>query len=101
MNLSPAPGDRTPLWVVIIVVITALPVVALPILIGRVQQSDVSDTVRLLLWGYPFYVLVGGWLACISYKTRQYMTWILVLLMALTHAAMWLLASPEPFNTLS
>lgn len=101
MNLSPAPRDRCPLPVIVVVVLVALPVVALPTLIGRIGATEIEQTIKVFLFGYPVYVIISAWLACISYPRRPYMTWILVALMVLTHLAMWLLTSPETLNTLS
>lgn len=84
------PRRHTPLAVTVIIILTALPVFALPSLLSLAGESPLP-IVRTLLWGYPLYVLLTAWLAYICYDTRPYITWILVILMILTHAAMWLL----------
>lgn len=92
--INPDP-HRPPLWVTLIIVIAAMPVLSLPAMLS-VTGPDTLPIVRTLLWGYPLYVILAAWLAWICYPRRPYMTWILIVLMILTHLAMWvLLNTPE------
>ena len=43
---------------------------------------------------YPVYVLAAGICAWLSYGRRPEVTWIILVLLILTHAAMWLLVNP-------
>lgn len=87
--INPDPR-RPPLWVTLIIVIAAMPVLSLPAMLSA-TGPDTLPIVRTLLWGYPLYVILAGWLAWICYRRRPYMTWILIVLMILTHLAMWVL----------
>ncbi len=82
--------NHTPRWVAVIIIVAALPVFALPTLLSLAGNSP-QPIVKTLLWGYPLYVLLAGWLSWISYDRRPYMTWLLIVIMLLTHAAMWIL----------
>ncbi|MCH5347332.1 MAG: hypothetical protein J1E63_09490 [Muribaculaceae bacterium] len=94
MNLSPGPSERrAPWWVIAIIVIAALPAVSFPRLLADIGATGLQETVRLLLWGYPFYIVAAAWLAVISYRRRPYVTWILVALMVLTHFAIYILCN--------
>ncbi|MGN0219052.1 MAG: hypothetical protein ACI4AX_02070 [Muribaculaceae bacterium] len=79
---------KAPCWLVIVTVIAMLPVLAFPMLLDG-QAGDKES--RALLWLYPFYVIVSGICAVICYRQRPEVTWILLILMILSHAAMWIL----------
>lgn len=82
----------TPAWVTVIIIIAALPVMAIPTLLGLLGPD--RPEARTLLYLYPLYVVVAAWLAYKSYPTRSYISWILVGLMILSHLAMWILVDP-------
>lgn len=79
---------RTPLWMTALIVIVALPVFSFPVYL-QICPSDV----KALVWVYPVYVLAGAWLAWLCYPQRRALSWILVALMALSHAAVWIMAT--------
>lgn len=81
-------NNRPPLWVVIVTVIAMLPVLAFPVLLDSPADDDET---KALLWLYPLYVIVSGVCAVICYRQRPEVTWILLILMILSHAAMWIL----------
>lgn len=81
-------NNRPPLWVVIVTVIAMLPVLAFPVLLDSPADDDET---KALLWLYPLYVIVSGICAAICYRQRPEVTWILLILMILSHAAMWIL----------
>lgn len=82
---------RVPGWVVAVIVIAALPVLAFPAMLSK--STEIAGENRYFLWLYPFYVLAAAFLAYQCYGRRTVMTWIIVVLMLLTHAAMWVLAT--------
>ncbi len=79
---------KTPLWLIIVTVIAMLPVLAFPALLN--SHIGNGET-KALLWLYPVYVAASGICAVICYRERPEVTWILLTLMILSHAAMWIL----------
>lgn len=82
--------QKTPLWVVIVIIIFVLPIFQFPALLSLCPPDSFE---RVLVWIYPFYIIVAGYLAFICWNQRPWMTWILLILMAITHAAMWALVT--------
>lgn len=82
---------RVPVWMMVVIVLAALPVTAFPVLLSN-ATADGSD-VRTYLWLYPAYVAVAAYLAWQCYGRRTEMSWIIIVLMLLTHAAIWLLVT--------
>lgn len=82
--------NRKPVWLLIIIVIAILPVFAFPTLLGLLNAGDYEASA--LAWLYLFYVFFTGWLAWICWPQRKAVTWILIVLMLMSHAAMWGLA---------
>ena len=82
--------QKIPLWVKVLIIITSLPVVMLPVIISHCSPARYEE-IKLFLIFYPFYVLASAIMAWISYRSRPEITTILVLLMLLTHIAMWFL----------
>ena len=80
---------RIPLWVDIVIILCMMPAIAFPTLLSNCPAGN--TTVRTLLWCYPLYVIAAGWLARICWAERSYMTWILLVLMLLSHASAWAL----------
>ena len=81
---------RPPIWFIIIIIIFLLPVFSFPKLLSLVAPGD--DGALTFVWIYPFYMLLSAWLAYSAYRTRTYISVILLLLMALSTAAIWLVA---------
>lgn len=78
---------KVPLWVTIVIIVATLPAALFPTLLGMCPPA--APELRTLLWCYPFYALLTAALAWLSWPERPYMTWILVVLLILTHAAVW------------
>ncbi len=78
---------RTPWWVTVIIIVCMLPVFSFPALLANCPPDDGGLHTMLVI--YPFYVIAAGWLAWASWSQRPYMTWILLVLMLLSHASAW------------
>lgn len=77
---------RVPLWMLLLIIIAALPVVLFPAMLSASPEDD--SGIVAYLWLYPAYVAAAGILAWQCYGRRSEMTWILLILMILTHVAM-------------
>ena len=86
-------SKRVPGWMILIIVLVALPVIALPIVLSH--SGEIAEGNKLYMWLYPAYVLATAILAYQCYGRRTEMTWILLALMLLTHAAIWVLAKGD------
>lgn len=82
---------RTPLWVTILIILFTLPVFTLPTLLARCSPDQ--PTTQAMVWIYPFYLLLSAYLAWRVYPQRPYLTWLLIVIMALTTLSMFLLTS--------
>lgn len=87
--MMPSPGTA-PRWFSIVVLIVMLPVFQIPMLLDSCPPDHPG---RTLVWIYPFYVLVAGWLAWQCYPQRRTMAWVLLALMALSHVAIYILVT--------
>lgn len=86
-------SKRVPGWMTVIIIIVALPVLALPVMLSL--SGELAEGNKLYVWLYPAYVLATAILAYQCYGRRTEMTWILIVLMLLTHAAMWVLSKGD------
>lgn len=75
---------------VCVIIIAALPVFSFPFLLS-VSLAESAEGSKVYLWLYPAYVAAASLLAYQCYGRRTEMSWIIVALMLLTHAAMWVL----------
>jgi hypothetical protein len=91
MSTVPEPRRPLPWWMKTLVIAAMLPLVLLPQLIAACPPSAPEMT---FLRFYPVYVLAAGICAWLSYGRRPEVTWIILALLILTHAAMWLLVNP-------
>lgn len=89
------PDRHPPFWVTLIIVIVALPLLALPILLNMAAPQ--AGVVRALIWIYPFYMLLSAWLAYKAWAGKPDVTWILITVMLLSTAAIFLLAHNSDF----
>ncbi|MDE6858811.1 MAG: hypothetical protein K2J65_00155 [Duncaniella sp.] len=80
---------KTPTWMTILIIVVLLPVFSLPALLDTVPAGD--DSLRTIVWCYPFYMLLSGYLAWFAYPQRPTVSWILIALMILSTIAVWLL----------
>ncbi|MCI9608254.1 MAG: hypothetical protein HFJ94_08790 [Muribaculaceae bacterium] len=85
--------DNTPRWVLVLLIILALPVCQLPFLLDNAPAG--VPLVSTLLRIYPFYIVTAAYLAYVCYPRRALMSWILMALILLSHIAVWLLVSPD------
>lgn len=83
-----------PLYMKIIIIVAALPVLAFPWLLSADRAGGTEN--EALVWFYPIYVLAAALCAWIVYGRRPELSWILVVLMLLTHAGIWYLALAMP-----
>lgn len=81
---------KFPLWVKLLIIISALPVVMLPMIINQCSAARYEE-IKMFLMIYPLYVLASAVMAWISYRQRREVSLILIVVMLLTHAAMWML----------
>ena len=79
-----------PLWVKIVIILSALPVVLLPVIITNCSGAQ-YENVKMFIFFYPLYVVASAILAWICYRQRPEMTAILIALQILSHVAMWML----------
>lgn len=73
----------------ILVILMVLPLGGYPALLSAMSAAD--DTLRTLLWLYPAYVVCAAVCAWICYPARKDVAWILIILLALSHAGMYFL----------
>lgn len=83
---------KFPLWAKLLIIISTLPVVSLPMIINQCSAARYEE-IKMFLMIYPLYVLASAVMAWISYRQRREVSLILIVVMLLTHAAMWLLPS--------
>lgn len=81
----------TPLWLKVTAIVCALPVLAMPWLLAGHPETDTAKT---LLWLYPAFVVLDAICAVAAWNRGRELTVILLVLMLLTHAAMWILCYP-------
>ncbi|MDE6556727.1 MAG: hypothetical protein K2K55_07175 [Duncaniella sp.] len=82
----------------VLVIILALPLFSTPLILSAAPDAD--SPLVLFGWMYPFYLIASAWLAWKVYPRRQDLAWILVILMVMSTAAMWWLATHPDLLTL-
>lgn len=98
MSLIENPPRPVSWWTKAAIIVAALPVFAFPWMLAAAREADAG--VDTWLWFYPLYVLFGAVCEWRSASRRPEVTWILIVLMLLTHAAMWVLVQ-TPVETLT
>ena len=78
---------RVPWWMWVILIVCMLPGISYPWIISSIQNPN--PIVRGLMWFYPAYVLMSGFLAWQCYGRRTVMTWIILVLLLLSHACFY------------
>ncbi|MDE5687743.1 MAG: hypothetical protein K2I18_03845 [Paramuribaculum sp.] len=86
-------SEHTPWWVIMLIILLVLPAGQTPVLLANAPAG--VPIVRTLVWIYPFYVFVAGYLAYACWQRQRMMTWILLALLVLTHLAMWMLVTAK------
>lgn len=79
-----------PLWLLIVIIAASLPVFAFPTILGMIDPAN--SMAKTMAWFYIIYVVITAALAWMCWPQRKYVTWILIIIMLLSHAAMWGLA---------
>lgn len=74
-----------PLWAKLLIIATALPLLAYPRIFAKVGNSTDINALIVL---YPACVIVSAVCAWICWPDRREISWILIVLTLLTHAAM-------------
>lgn len=89
--------NNTPRWFTAIDLLCALPVFQFPVLLANAPEGEGA---RIMVWLYPFYVLMAAYLAWQCYSERRALAWILLVLMVMSHVAIWILVMNENNLTL-
>lgn len=84
---SPAP--RVPWWMTAVIVAAMLPGLVFPWTLSALHNP--TPLLKGLTWLYPAYVLVSGLLAWQCYGRRTAMSWIIIVLLLLTHLCFYYL----------
>lgn len=94
-DLDNIPGQPVPWWMKALIIIDVLPV--LPV-IFRILGAVPEGTPQTLVYLYPVYVVVAAVCAWMCCSKRPEVTYIILVLMALTHAAMLMLPQLETYG---
>lgn len=86
-------SERAPWWLIMLIILLVLPAGQTPVLLDNAPAG--VPIVRTLIWIYPFYVFVAGYLAYACWQRQRIMTWILLMLLVLTHIAMCMLVTAK------
>lgn len=81
---------KFPWWVKLLIIVSALPVMMLPAIIGKCGAMQ-YESAKMFFMFYPLYVIASTILAWISYRQRPEISLILIIILWLTHIAMWML----------
>ena len=92
--MMPQP-PRTPRWMTALIVVLLLPVFQLPVLLANAEPDSPA---RTMIWIYPIYALLSGYLAWQCYPQRHATAWILLVLLLMSHVAIWMLVF-SPLNS--
>jgi len=85
---------RVPAWMYCTIIICMLPGLCYPWAVSLIQSQN--PIVRGLTWFYPAYVLLSGILAWQCYGRRTIMSWIVLVLLLLSHAGLYALTFLSP-----
>ena len=84
---------RVPWWFWVVLIGGMAPGVSFPWMAELIQSPN--EIVRGLTWLYPAYVIISGFLAWQCYGRRTVMSWIVLILMLLSHACFYYLTFAE------
>lgn len=76
----------------VVIILFTLPAFSFPALLDRLPSGD-GNPATPLVWIYPFYMLLSGWLSWKAYPQRSYVSWILLAVMALSTLAIYQLVT--------
>lgn len=94
MEEDSKPIRRVPLWFTILIILAAIPGLILPLYAFTTGELQ-NESKRIFVWLFPFYVIVGAFLAWQCYGRRTLIAWILTIMMFLTDYAMIMLMRME------
>lgn len=76
-----------PVWFILILVVVAMPGLTAPLLSAALPAGSMELSAMFKL--YPLYALAAAWFACICYRQRTTVAWILVALLLLSDLALF------------
>lgn len=87
---NPSNLQKFPLWAKLMIIISAIPIITLPYTIS--QCNDVTyEFFKIFFFLYPIYVIISAIMSWICYKSRHEISIVLIILMLLTHIAIWMI----------
>lgn len=92
MSFDQIPENPLPVWMKILIIVAALPVLAF---FKLMELCPPHSQAMLFLWLYPFFTLLCAVLEWRAWGRRPELTWILLFVEILTHGAMWILVDPS------
>ena len=92
MSFDEIPERPMPVWVKLVIIVCVLPLLAFPQLMALCPPHSSAE---LMLWIYPFYVLLSAVLEWRCWGRRPEPTWVLLAVELLSHGAMWILVDPS------
>lgn len=91
MSLPENRNQKVPIYIMVLIIIAAIPALFTPILLSM-AQSPLPDLKKIFMWMFPFYIIVAAFLSWQCYKyERTIMSWILIVIMYLTDASIIML----------
>ncbi len=78
---------KRPVWLIVLVTISVLPVVGWPFLMMEYDFASRDDSTWLLLVMFPVYMIACGYLAYKCYPIRKEITYVLLVIMWLSYGA--------------
>ena len=85
-NSQDLPAKRPPMWLLLIVIISILPVVGWPWYMSNFGINLDSQTAFLAI-AFPIYIILCGYLAYKCFQYRKEVTYILIAIMWLSYGA--------------
>lgn len=85
---------RVPWWMWVIIIACMFPGLWFPWMVSLIQSPN--PIVRGLMWFYPAYVFISGFLAWQCYGRRTVMTWIILVLLILSHCCFFYMTFGNP-----
>jgi hypothetical protein len=79
-----------PFWMKCVIILCMLPGLMFPWLGPLLASDDVM--IKSLTWFYPLYIVASGCIAWQCYGRRTIMSWIILVLMLLSHLCFYYLA---------
>ncbi len=81
------PAQSTPLWMLLVVIVSILPVIAWPWYMLRYGLQEHGGQTAFLAIAFPIYIVLCGYLAYKCFQYRKEVTYILIAIMWLSYAA--------------